>query len=101
MVFDAWHKGGKTVLIINVGSEKKAGKDERELWRRRRDIMLHKLLFFAYAVAVPMNIYRFTIDMCTETQVWLRVLYYFLLDVNQNWKLTTYIRNFLITNQTH
>jgi len=46
--------------------------------------MLHKLLFFAYAVAVPMNIYRFTIDMCTETQVWLRVLYYFLLDVNQN-----------------
>ena len=65
------------------------------------DIRLHKLLFCTYPAAVPMNIYRFAIDMCAETQMWLRVLYHFLFDVKQNWKLTTYFRNFLINNQTH
>jgi len=57
------------------------------------DIRLHKLLFYTYPTAVPMNIYRFTIDMCAETQVWLRVRYYFLLDINQTCKLTTYFLN--------
>lgn len=88
VVFDTWHKGDKTVLIINVGSGKKESWDVGI-----GDIRLHKLLFCTYPVAVPMNIYRFTIDMCAETQVWLRVMYCFLLDVNQNWKLPTYFLN--------